>query len=394
MVSLDIGTSKIQSLAAYLSPEGSKLEVISKVSKSSFGVRRGVVVDSDKVSDIVSKVLMRTQKAAGQKFDEVFITLNGSHLRSTDSTGTIAVSRADQVVSDEDVKRVKNAAQTFPIRDNWEILRVFPQEYKVDKEGGVKKPVGMKGVRLQVKILALLHFVPYFENLTEAVLNAGWQIGHVMAKPLASAEAVSTPRERELGVMVVNIGSGTTGYAVYKEGVLKKTGVVPVGSFNVTKDIGVGLRTDVDTAEEIKLKFGKCGMRGNKKLEIEEKKSEKKLTFSKSELGRIIDPRLKEIFKLVKEDWQENGSLKLPGGVVVTGGGANMPGISEMAKEEMEIVSRIGTPQGFSPSQKDPSLAAVCGLCLQAKKFREMDRRGINGKVLKKLKSILKDFIP
>lgn len=394
IIGLDIGTSKVQALAARISPESSKLEVVGKAAMPCFGVRKGVVVDPDRVSEICSSVLKSMEQESGQHIEEVFLTLSGSHVFSTVSQGTVAVSRADQVVSAEDINRVKDAAKTFSLPSNRDILGVFAQEYSVDKEDGIKEPVGMKGVRLQVKILVVVHFAPYFDNLREAVTGAGYEIGHIMAKPLASAQAVLTPREKELGVLMIDIGAGTTSFCVFKEGVLLKLGIVPVGSFNITKDIGVGLKTDVDTAEEIKLQFAACGLSGKKKLNIEEKSSGEEIELAKSKLGKIVDARVKEIFELVQKDVKDLGPVKLPGGVVLTGGGAKLPGIEKMSKKELGLVTRIGMPIGLFPLQKDPSLSAVCGLVLKGREFFETENDSVLRKITGRVRGFLKDFIP
>ena len=394
IVGLDIGTSKAQALAVCVNPENSKLEVISKVVKPCFGVRKGVVVDVERVSEICSSVLKRVEQESGQNIHEVFLSLNGSHVFSTISQGTVAVSRADQVVSAEDINRVKDAAKTFSLPPNREILRVFPQEYSVDKESGIREPVGMKGVRLQVKILVVAYFAPYFNNLRAAVTGAGYDIGYIMAKPIASAQAVLTPREKELGVLMIDIGAGTTSFCVFKEGALLKLGIVPVGSFNITKDLGVGFRTDIDTAEEIKLRFAACGLNGKKKLSIEEQSSGEEIELIESKIGKIVDARVIEIFELIQKDLKELGSIELPGGVVLTGGGAKLPGIEKMSREELGLVTRIGAPIGLFPSQADTSLSTVCGLVLKGKEFFEEENGSIVGKITGRVRSFLKDFIP
>lgn len=390
---LDIGTSEIKALGAALRPDNKKLEVLGRSSEPSFGVRKGVVVDTDKVAGIVSSVLEKLEKETGREVREVFVTIGGGHIFSTTSEGTVAVSRADQIISEEDVSRVVDAARTFSLKNNREILRVFPQEYRVDDEEGVREPVGMKGVRLEAGILVIGYFSPYLENLTETVLSGGYQVGHVMTKPMASAKAVLTPREKELGVLMVNIGAGTTSFAAFKEKTLLKVGVVPVGSFNVTKDIAIGLKTDIDTADMIKLEHGGCFLGGRKKIEVEEERSKEKISFSESELGKIIDARAKEVFKLVKNEFKEVSSAKLAGGVVVTGGGARLPGIEKMAKKELGFATRIGAPLGFMPELRDPSLSAVCGLVREAREFAE-EEKSWTSRLASKIKKMFKDFIP
>ncbi len=393
IVGLDLGSMHLKAMAAYSRPESSKIEVLVKDQILSSGVRKGVVVNPEEVTELIVSLLERIEEQSGEMVDEVYINLGGSHIFSAASEGTVAVSRADQVISEEDKKRVIEAAKTFPVPQNRDILEIFPQEFKVDNEGGIKEPVGMKGVRLEAEILMIGYFVPYYENATKAILDAGCNIGEVVSTPLASAQAVLSPRERELGVLMMDIGASSTSYSVFKEKTLLRAGVLPVGSFNITKDIAWGLKTDVDTAERIKIEYGSCFLDHKKKISVEEERSGEEIEFSQAKLGRIIDARVKEIFDLVKKEMKEISSPKLPGGLVITGGGAKLSKIKEMGKEQLGMVTRIGTPGGFSPEQKDPAWSAACGLVV---KGSNVPARGglIKGEWAGRFKKVLKDFIP
>lgn len=393
ILGLDIGSSSFKAIAVYFRPDSSKLEVIVKDQLPSSGVRKGVVVNKEEVADSIITLLDRVEKQSGEMASEVYLSLGGAHIFSTSSQGTVAVSRADQIISEEDKKRVIDAAKTFSLPKNRDILETFPQKFKVDGEDRIREPVGMKGVRLEVEILVVGYFIPYYENLIEAVSNAGCRIGYVMSAPLASSEAVASPREKELGVLVVDIGAGSTSYSIFKEKTLLRAGVLPVGSFNITKDIAWGLKTDVDTAEEIKLEYGSCFLDRKKKLAVKEEFSGEEIEFSQAKLGRIIDARTKEIFSLVEKELKEISSPRLPGGLVVTGGGAKLPKIKEMAKEQLGMVTRIGTPRGFSPEQKDPAWSTVCGLAIKGKEFFQPSGL-IDGEWAGRLKKMLRDFIP
>ena len=391
LVGLDIGSSNTKAIAAYIKPDEPTLEVVAKVSEPSFGVRKGVVVDPETVSKIVSSVLEKVEKDSGEMVNNVLVSLGGGHIFSTTSEGTIAVSRADQVISEEDVKRVEESARTFSLPKNRRILEVFPQEYTVDNEEGVREPAGMKGVRLQGKILVLGYFVPYYENLINALNLSGFSSTKIVAKPLASAESVLTFREKELGTLVLDMGAGTTGYAVYKEGALIKTGVIPVGSFNITKDIGVGLKTDVETAEMIKIRFGACYLGGKKEESVREERSGDEIVFTATQLGRIIDARVKEIFDMVQQEVSDLRSLKLAGGVVLTGGGSNLKGLKRMSRERLGLATRLGLPHGFFPEQEDPSWSVACGLILNGVN----DSGGkVIGRTTEKFRRMLKSLVP
>lgn len=390
---LDIGTSRVKALAARFRADSKDLEILGKASAPSFGVRKGVVMEPERVAEIASSVLREVRKETGREPEDVFVSLGGNHVFSTVSEGAVAISRADGVVSEEDVSRVVDAAKTFSLGQNREILRVFPQEFKVDEEESVREAVGMKGVRLEAKILVIACFTPYLENLSQAVLDSGTDIGYIMSKPLATAESVLAPRERELGVLVVDIGAGTTSFAAFKEKAVLKVGIVPVGSFNITKDLGMGLKTDVDTAERIKLEHGSCFLSGKEKAEVESEALEEKVSFSHSELGKIIDPRVEEIFSLVKKELGDLASAEFAGGVILTGGGARLPGVAEMAKETLGFATRVSGPAGFLPEQEDPSLSTVCGLVKKAGEFAQKEE-SLFQKAGKKMKRSLRDLIP
>lgn len=392
VVALDIGSSRTRAMAAYLKPDDSEIEVVAKASEPTFGVRKGVVMDPDTVSKVVTSVLEELEKHSGEFVNELLVSMGGGHMFSTVSEGTVVVSRADQVISEEDVERAMEAAKTLPLPKNRDILEVFPQEFVVDKEEGIREPVGMKGVRLQVKIVALAYFIPYFENLKEAVEQAGFK-PVILPGPLMGGKAVLTSREKELGVLFLDIGAGMTGYCLFKEKVLLKAGVVPVGSDNITKDIAVGLQTDVDTAEKIKIQYGACYLGGRKRIKIKEERSGEELEFSHAQLGRIIDARTKEIFDMVKEKLVEADSPELPGGAVLTGGGSFLAGIDKMAKKQLGLAVRLGTPQGFFPSQEDPSLSTLCGLIVHGRE--RLNGRGLDTKLwIMKLKKALKSLVP
>jgi len=394
IVGLDIGSAAIKSLAVCPREEGNELEVLSQVSQPCLGIRRGVVVDIEKTIQTINSVLRKTEEESGQKIEEVFVNIGGGHIFSSSSRGTIAVSRADQKISKEDIDRVVEAAQTFSLPPNREILDVFPKEFIVDGEKDIRQAVGMEGVRLEAEILVLGCFTPYFKNLTKAVLDAGVQIGHITPNPLASAKSVLTAQEKELGVLLLDIGAGTTSFCVFKEGVLLSVGVVPIGSFHITKDIATGLETDVETAEKIKLQFGACFLRGAKKIKIKEVVSGELLSFSQKKLGQIIDARVEEIFEQVQKELKKMSSAKLPGGIVVTGGGANLSNIKEFARKSLKMTARLGFPQGFFPAQKDLQLACVAGLTLIGREMMAEEAESWFNIVLQFLKKIFKIFVP
>lgn len=399
IVGLDIGTASIKALAAAEKPDSDNLEVLGYHELPSFGTRRGIVIKVDEVSKHIAQALAQLQKDIGQKVEDVCINISGSHIFATPSRGTIVVSRADQKISEEDVSRVIQAAQAFSLPSNKEILEVFPREFIVDGEQ-IKEPCDMQGVRLEAEVLALCAFSPYVKNLTQAVLSAGFQIADVVPSPLASARAVLTPKQKELGVCLLDIGAGTTDLAVYEEGDLIHTAVLPIGSERITHDLAVGLKTDVEIAEQIKKEFGSCLARSNKKEKIElpsQNETAEFLTFSQKMLVKIIEARVIDIFRLAEKELKK-APLKglLPAGVVLTGGGAKIPKIVELAKKELKLPVRIGQAETFEGLDRDPSYSTVCGLVLSATDSEAgtewkapSPSKGMTGKIKKAFKVFL-----
>ncbi|MCX6721156.1 MAG: cell division protein FtsA, partial [Candidatus Staskawiczbacteria bacterium] len=306
------------------------------------------------------------------KIKSVFVNIGGSHLYVTPSDGIISVSRADQRISKEDVERVLLATRAINIPSNEEVLDVFPKEFIIDDQKGIKQPLDLTGVRLEAKVLLLCVFSPYFTNLTNAVINSKIQINDVVPSPLAAARAVLTPQQKELGVALVDIGAATTSLAVFEEGDLIHLAVFPIGSANITNDIAIGLKTEVAIAESIKKQHGVCifaksekekSDQAKRKIEVFDKSSS--LNFTKKNLVDIIEPRVSEILDLIQKELKKIGRQELlPGGVVLTGGGAKMPKIKELTKETLKLACEIGVPKHITGIQDDPALATVAGLAL------------------------------
>jgi len=406
IVGLDIGTSNIKMLVATRKKNEEKLEVVSQVQEPSFGMRKGIVIDPDKVSRTIQILASRVRAESDCKVDSVYVNIGGSHIFSNSSRGKISVSRADRKISEEDVKRVLQDAQTFSLPSNKDILEVFPKEFIIDGEGGVKDPVGMQGFVLEAEIFSLAAFSPFKNNLTQAVLEANLQISDILPSPLASANSVLTPKQKELGVALLDMGAGTSQLAVFLEGNLIHLSVFPLGSANITNDIAIGLKTDIDTAEAIKIKSGSCAARSSgkkiamksvEKIEIE---GEGTLVVSHKMLARIIEARVTEIFGEVQKQLKEISKNNLfPAGVVLTGGGSNLPGLVALAKKQLKLPCRIGKPMGFANLDDDPSFATVCGLVLRENdfgkgNFSQNKISSFAGGLGNKAKKIFKIFLP
>lgn len=396
---LDIGTNTIKALV--VQRKGRELEILAQSQIPSFGIRKGAVVDVDQVSKNIRALLSEVEKLSNRRIDSAFINIGGSHLYVTPSDGIISVSRADQKISQEDIERVLQAARAINIPSNEDILDVFPREFIVDEQKEIKEPLGLTGKRLEIKALLLCYFQPYFVNLTQAVLNAKIQIDDIVPSPLAAASAVLTPQQKELGVALIDIGAATTGLSVFEEGNLIHFAVFPIGSANITNDIAIGLKTEIGTAENIKKEYGTCLMGKNrkektpqsrKKIEILDKSST--LILSKKLLVDIIEPRVSEIFDLIDKELKKIGRQQLlPGGIVLTGGGAKLPKIKELAKQELKLPCDIGVPVGIVGLEEDPSLATLCGLVLEGADLKE--EYNFPGKSFwSRVKKIFRNFIP
>lgn len=408
---LDIGSSSIKILSISKKPGEPDFELLGQGEEISSGIRKGVVIDVPKVAESISALVGRIEKQSNKKIQTAYASFGGGHISCTSSRGLVSVSRADQKISEEDIDRVIQAAKTFSLPSNKEIIEVLPKEFIVDGEDKIREAVGMEGVRLEAEVLALCCFSPYLKNSSQAILNSGLQVSDLTPAPLASARAVLTPRERELGVCLLDIGAGTTGMAVFEEDSLLHTTVFPIGSGHITNDIAICLKTDIDTAERIKLEYGSCRTLSSKKKKSKKDEKtikiepspleeddriggEEPLVFSRKMLADIVEARVSEIFTIASKELKKiSRQGLLPAGVVLTGGGARLPGVRELARKELKLPCRVGSPRRFGSLSADPSLSTLCGLILGGIDSEEeplVPRKGIFGK----LRKFLGIFIP
>jgi len=398
---LDIGTYSIKALV--VQKTGKDWEILSYAEVPSFGLRKGAVVSVEETSKNVQMIMSGIEKDCNKRISSVFVNISGSHMYVTPSDGIISVSRADQRISKEDVERVLQATRAVNIPSNEEVLDVFPREFIIDGQKGIKQPEDLTGIRLEAKVLLLCVFSPYFVKLTQAVLGAKLRINDVVPSPLAAANAVLTPQQKELGVALIDIGASTTSLAVYEEGELFHLAVFPIGSSNITNDIAIGLRTDVAIAESIKKQHGTCMFaktdkdkkdQSKKKIEVFDKSSS--ISFTKKNLVDIIEPRVSEILDLIQKELKKiNRQELLPGGVVLTGGGAKIPRIKELTKDSLKLACEIGKPQGLIGLQDDPALATVAGLAIEGiDSSIEEGILGVAGNMGSVFKKIFRAFKP
>jgi len=326
-------------------------------------------------------------------------------LESLDSKGVIAIPNGNEI-SEADVDRVLEAAQAVSIPSNRRILRIIPKAFSVDEQKGIKYPVGMTGIRLEVEAHLVTGLVPAIKNIEKCVHQAGVDIDDIIPNGLAAAEAVLSKRQKELGVVVIDIGSGGTSVVVFEEGTTLHTATVPVGGESVTNDIAIGLRTSIDTAEKIKIEYGSCNpddINDRETIDLSLISKIDAQTVSKRHMAEIIQARYHEIFILVKDELAKiNRDGMLPAGVVLTGAGVKMPGVIDLARETLNLPVQIGFPQNFEgvvDKIDDPAYATAIGLALWGSKFEgprySFDFRGLKlGKTLQGVKNWAKSLLP
>jgi len=400
-IGLDVGSTKVRCVVGLLEPGEPQPSIIGLGVAAAGGIRKGVVVDVDETVSSITAAVEEAERISGAAVDRATISIDGAHVQSINSTGVVAVGRADQEVTVDDLRRVDEAAMAIQLPPNREIIQVFPRSYTVDSQTNIKDPVGMNGVRLEVESHIVTGATPAIKNLDRAVYQAGILIQGQMLVSMAAARAVLTKRQRELGVAVVDVGGGTTGVAVFEEGDILYSGVIPVGAGHVTNDLAIGLKTDIEVAEKIKLKYVTAQPgRGGAATEIDLGEFGGTGTASLKDLQDIAQARLEEIFALVKVELHKVGKEQLlPGGVVLTGGGAKMPGIDELAREVLQLPVVIGVPEGFgglASRVNEPSFAAAIGLMLENMNHAALSpsASGNIGQTVDKIRSVFKRFLP
>jgi len=398
---LDIGTSSIKIVVVQKKAGQEGLETLYAGHRPSRGIRRGVVVDAEAASRCVQEAVKDAELAVGHKLTGAYISVAGSHIFCTPSHGLVSVSRADGNISEEDVNRVLQAARTISLSSNKEIIDVYPREFIVDGESGVKDAIGMHGVRLEAEVLIVAGFSPYLRNSDQAVLRGGLEIYNRDPAIVAAAAAALSDEQKELGAAILDIGAGTSSLAVFVEGDLLHMAVLPVGSANITNDIAIGAKTNVETAERLKIEKGICVFKGaDKKIKISDGSEKGEEVFSQRLVSKIIQERVAEIFDLANKELKKIGyDKKLPAGIVLTGGGVKLLHIEDVAKKVFQLTVSVGLPRGFDNIDQDPSLAVACGLAAGGQKELEEEsdsapRFSIGGGGWEKVKKFFKIFIP
>lgn len=372
IVGLDIGTSKVVAIVGEISPEGD-LAVVGLGSHKSNGLKKGVVVNIDSTVQSIQRAIEEAELMAGCQIHSVYAGIAGSHIRSLNSHGIVAIK--DREVYEQDIERVIDAAQAVAIPADQKILHILPQEYVIDEQEGVKEPLGMSGVRLEAKVHLVTCAMNAAHNIEKCIRRCGLEVEDIILEQLASSYAVLTEDEKELGVCMVDIGGGTTDIAVFSEGAIRHTGVIPIAGDQVTNDIAMALRTPTLYAEEIKIKYA-CALAKltgvEETIKVPSVGDRPPRELSRQSLAEVVEPRYEELFTLIQADLRRSGfEDMIPAGIVLTGGTSKMEGVVELAEEIFHMPVRLGSPQnmkGLKDIVNNPIYSTGVGLLMYGMK--------------------------
>lgn len=400
---LDVGSTTIRMVVGQKSKQDEKLKIVGAIETPAQGISKGVVVSVEDAVSSISAALEKLERMVGQPIDHAWVGISGSHITAQESKGLVAVSKADGEIRPEDVERVIEAARAMATPPNYEILHVIPKSFTVDYQTGIKDPIGMTGVRLEVETQIIQGLTSQIKNLTKCIYRTGLNIDDLILSALATAESVLTSRQKELGVVVINFGGATTSIAVFEEGDVIHTAVLPVGSEYVTNDIAIGLRISIDTAEKIKIREGSCLPQNFKKhdeVRFADIGGIEDGSFSKRQVAEIVEARVEEIMEWVDKELKKVGkSGMLPAGAVITGNGAKLDGVIEVAKKSLRLPASLGYPQELISSLdkvSDLSFTTAVGLVLWGSQLQSSKRRGLPGvdTIPRKIKDLIKSLLP
>ena len=402
IVGLDIGTTKVCAVVGEVRPDG--VEIIGMGSHPSEGLRKGVVINIEHTVNSIKEAVEEAETIAGCEISAVYAGIAGGHVKGFNSHGVIALKEKE--VTKKDIDRVIEAASAVAIPMDREVIHTLVQEFIVDEQDGILDPLGMSGVRLEAKVHMVTGAVTSAQNIVKCANRAGLDVCDIILQSLASSEAVLSKEERNLGSAIIDFGGGTTDTAIFSKGSIKHTSVLPLGGDNLTYDIAIGLRTPKLDAEKIKIRYG-CGLSSmigrDETIEVPGVGGRKPRVLSRQILGEILEPRVEEIFSLIYNEMVQSGHEgTISSGVVVTGGSAELPGITEMAEQVFNTPARVGYPQGMSGLVEivnKPMYATAVGLVLygaksgkKTKKFRIRDTNIFN-RVMSRMKRWFKDVI-
>jgi cell division protein FtsA len=387
IVGLDIGTSKIVTVVAEVTPEG-HMQIIGTGSHESKGLKKGVVVNIDTTVNSIQRALEEAELMADCKISRVFTGIAGSHIKSFNSHGMVAIK--DKEVTQFDIDRVIETARAVNIPTDQQILHILTQEFIIDGQEDVREPLGMSGMRLEVKVHIVTGAVSAAQNIVKCVRRCGLEVGDLILQPLASSLACLTDDEKELGVALVDIGGGTTDVAVFTQGAIRHTAVIPIAGDQITNDIAMALRTPTPEAEDIKIRHGVAMQRlagADEMIEVPGIGERGPRSMSRQALAAVIEPRIEELFSLVQQSLRESGYEELlSSGIVLTGGSATMPGMIELGEEMFSMPVRVGSPKyegSLADVVKSPRHSTAIGLL-----YEGMTQRAHHGRILQKTGSL------
>ncbi len=366
IVGLDIGTSKVVAIVGEIGADN-QIEVVGIGSNPSRGMKKGVVVNIESTVQSIQRAVEEAELMAGCQIHSVYVGIAGSHIRSLNSHGIVAI--RDREVYSHDLERVIDAAQAVAIPADQKILHILPQEYVIDNQEGIKEPMGMSGVRLEAKVHLVTCAGNAAQNIEKCIRRCGLEVEDIILEQLASSLSVLTDDEKDLGVCLVDIGGGTTDIAIYTDGSIRHTGVIPIAGDQVTNDIAMALRTPTQYAEEIKIKYA-CALTqlagADETIKVPSVGERPPRDLSRQSLAEVVEPRYDELFTLIQAELRRSGlEDMIPAGIVLTGGTSKMEGVVELAEEIFHMPVRVGCPsgvQGLTEIVRNPIYATGVGL--------------------------------
>ena len=366
-VGLDIGTSAVRCVVGMPDPnDPSKPSVIGHGSAPNQGMRRGVVVHVNEVAESIAAAVSEAERLSGMHINHATVNVNGSHVIGMNSKGVIAISTANREITPEDRFRVEEASAIIKLPPNREIIQIFAKNYRLDGQDNIKDPVGMQGVRLEVDSHIVTSAVSNLRNLDAVLDHAHILANHHTVSGLAAAEAVLDRQQKEAGTVLLDIGAGTTNLVIIEDGEVQHVAVIPIGGIHITNDLAIGLKTDLDVAEAVKIQH--ASLSSSKRSRVSVVANRKTHTFDAEEVQMIVEARAEELFEYIDKELRKVGrSRKLPGGVVLVGGTSKLPGIADFAKEKLQLAARNGRLQavhGLKDTVEDPTLYTGVGLML------------------------------
>lgn len=341
-VGLDIGSTAVRCVVGELSSEGPLPKIIAATTAENTGMRKGNIAHVEEVAQAIVNAVTEAERVCGQEIKTATININGQHVQGINSKGVIAISSPDREISHEDRSRVEEAATIVRLPANQEIIQVFAKNYRLDGQDNIKDPVGMHGIRLEVDTHILMASMPALKSLEQALARAEIRPAHRTVSSLAAAEATLDRKQKDSGVAVIDIGAATTNIVVIEDGEVEHVAVIPMGGNHITNDLAIGLKTDLDVAEMVKIKHASLDKKTSGETSFVHKGEE--LRFDRGMLRVIVSARVEEIFEFIDKEFKRiHRSRKLPGGVVLVGGTSKLPGIVELAKDVLELPARLGS---------------------------------------------------